>query len=64
MENHKPLTNRDDKRAIAYAINWLVERGFGPPKPYDPHEETVFSQFDPSRLTPAQRELAKRVMMG
>jgi len=26
--------------------------------------ETVFSQFDPSRLTPAQRELAKRVMMG
>lgn len=60
--NLQPLTDRDDKRAIAYAINWLIERGFGPPKPYDPNEERMFSKFDPSRLTPVQRDLVRQAL--
>ena len=58
----KPLGQKDDIRAILMASNWLVERGYGPPKPYDPREESMFSRFDPSLLLPEERERVREAM--
>lgn len=62
--NLKPISSAADVRAAEYAINWLVERGFGPPKPYDPEEDTagLLGRFDPALLSPAQRALVRRAM--
>jgi hypothetical protein len=61
--NPKPLSQRADIRAVEYACNWLLERGFGPPKPFDPAEETSpFGEFHPELLTPAQRQFVQRAL--
>jgi hypothetical protein len=56
-----PLSAKADPRIVALASQWVYERAWGPPKPFDPKDEPNPSRpkFDPRLLTPEQLDIVE-----
>lgn len=57
-----PLSAKADPRIVMLAAQWVYERAWGPPKPFDPKDEPDPNRprFDPRLLSPEQLDLVER----
>jgi hypothetical protein len=55
------LSSKADPRIVMMAAQWVYERAWGPPKPFDPKDEPDPNKpkFDPRLLSPQQLELVQ-----
>jgi hypothetical protein len=52
----------EDARNRIVAMSMLYDRAWGKPKDYDPNAEAAPSRFDPSRLTPEERDQVRKAL--
>jgi hypothetical protein len=54
-----PLSDKDDPRIVMLASQWVYERAWGPPKPFDPKDEPDPNKpkFNPRLCTPKELEI-------